>query len=94
MPDDDSAPPVAPAVYFPPAPTMNLFLRSGVPFVPSHNAQPNGVFVPDHITIVPRGKIPCTNAVVASPVELSEPGNVVARAEPVNVALCNTSDPQ
>ena len=41
------------------APKTNLFRKSGVPLVPSHNCQPDGRYCiwPDHITIAPTGTI-------------------------------------
>ncbi|WP_157679573.1 hypothetical protein [Methylovulum psychrotolerans] len=46
-----------------PAPTTNRPRKSGVPFVPSHNAQCAGMVftAPDHIAIIPTGKRFLTN---------------------------------
>ena len=56
----DSLPPTAPTAYVSPAPSKNLFLKSGVPLFPSHIAYPVGIaFVaPDQRRIQPVGTPP------------------------------------
>ena len=54
----EAAPPESPTLYSePPAPTTNLFLKSGVLLLPSHKTYPEGIAfaAPDHITITPVG---------------------------------------
>ena len=48
-------PPDAPGLYAPPAPTINLSVRFGVPLLPSHNTNPVGILpvLPDHKIIIP-----------------------------------------
>lgn len=81
-------PPVAATAYVDPAPTTNLFLKSGVPLEPLHNSQPLGIeaILPDHITIAPEGTpFVSTKAVVAIWVVLVPGAAVVAKGVPVNV---------
>lgn len=86
-------PPVTPGLYVLPAPTMNLSRRSGVPLVPLHSNQPEGMEAidPDHMTITPLGrmfnKLFCTNEVVATWVLLVPFAAVGAVATPVNVEV-------
>ena len=65
-------PPVAPGSSPEAAPRINLSRRSGVPPLPLHNAQPDGMFarVPDHITITPVGIILSTYCLLAMSVEV------------------------
>ena len=57
------SPPIFPQLYSKPAPTINRSRKSGVPFVPLHNAQPLGMSPkwPTYGRIVPTGKVllPC-----------------------------------
>ena len=56
---------------------MNLSLKFGVPFVPSHRAQPEGMLarVPDHITITPLGTPGAAAQPSAAPVALMPAAN-------------------
>ena len=46
---------MAPGLYAAPAPTINLSVRFGVPLLPSHNTNPEGMLpvLPDHKIIIP-----------------------------------------
>ena len=51
-------PPFCPISYLSPPPMINLFLKSGVVLLPSHNAHPFGIssIEPYQETIIPLGK--------------------------------------
>ena len=62
-------PPVAPTASVLPAPTTKRSRRSGVPFVPLHSAQPDGMeaMLPDHMMMPPTGILPAELLVTIVP---------------------------
>ena len=66
-------PPVAPTAYVEPAPTTNLFRRSGVLDVPSHNKNPLGIeaVLPDQSIIMPDTNAACIVGKAPAPLLVS-----------------------
>ena len=92
-------PPVAPTEYSaptteglsPPAPTINLSLKSGVPLVPLQITHPEGIDAidPDHIIIPPIGIVPNPLSLAEGPATISPTEVILAPALtfPVNVEV-------
>ena len=96
MPPQGIQPPVAPAEYTLPRPTINLSTKFGVPLLPLQRAQFDGTSpsVPDHIIIPPIGMIPLPtkSPAVTVPVTFASSVDVSCSACTMPVAVTLTAE--